>query len=193
MDKNYWDSRYREKKTAWDLGEISPPLKKFFDQIKDKKIKILIPGSGNSHEVKYLWEEGFVNVHALDISEKAFDGLRKNCPSFPEIQMICEDFFNHKGEYDLIVEQTFFCALVPDKREDYVVKMADLLKEEGELIGLLFNVQFDGGPPFGGEREAYYPLFGKYLNVIKMEEAYNSVKPRAKSELFFRAKTKPNF
>ena len=39
---NYWEDRYDANLTGWDMGKVSPPLKDYFDQLKDKSLKILI-------------------------------------------------------------------------------------------------------------------------------------------------------
>lgn len=192
MNKAYWDQKYKENETGWDLGEVSPPLKEYFDQLTDRDLKILIPGSGNSHEAEYLWNNGFKNVHALDISEYAFENLKKQLPDFPKNQMLLQDFFELENDFDLILEQTFFCALPPERRVDYLKKMASLLRPSGKLVGLLFNIDFDGGPPFGGSEKEYRPMFENYFNLSTMEVAHNSVKPRANNELFFIAALKQN-
>jgi hypothetical protein len=63
--------------------------------------------------------------------------------------------------------------------------MHQLLRAGGYLAGVLFNRSFDGGPPFGGTKEEYQKRFEKYFRIIKMEICYNSIPPRAGSELFF--------
>ena len=40
LSEEFWDTRYINKDTAWDLGEISPPLKAYFDQLTNKNLKI---------------------------------------------------------------------------------------------------------------------------------------------------------
>ncbi|MCB0477597.1 MAG: methyltransferase domain-containing protein [Crocinitomicaceae bacterium] len=190
MDKNYWNQRYRDGQTGWDIGQVSQPLKEYIDQIEDKEISILIPGCGNAHEAIYLWDQGFKNVFTLDVSELALQNFHKKCPDFPVKNLICEDFFEFDGQFDLILEQTFFCALLPELRAKYVVKMKSLLKKEGKLVGLLFNTEFDGGPPFGGCEEEYRELFSQYFELITMTEAHNSIEPRSGRELFFIAKVK---
>lgn len=191
MDKQFWDKRYEDQNIGWDLGEVSPPLKTFFDQLENKNVKILIPGSGSSYEVQYLWENGFQNVFAMDISQHALDRLKKNCPSFPNSNMILGDFFGLDDQFDFIVEQTFFCALLPDLRGKYVQKLKELLKPDGEVFGLLFNRNFEGGPPFGGSKDEYLNLFSELFDVVKLENCMNSVEPRMGSELFFHLKMKP--
>lgn len=39
LDELYWDQRYQNKQTGWDLGAISPPLKAYFDQWSDTSKK----------------------------------------------------------------------------------------------------------------------------------------------------------
>lgn len=113
--------------------------------------------------------------------------LQERVPEFPSSQLIHADFFDHKGEYDLIIEQTFFCALPPRLRNDYLNKIAELLKPEGKLVGLLFQIPLnDNKPPFGGSREEYLNLFEKSFQNINMETAYNSIPPRQGSELFIK-------
>ena len=61
LDTNYWNERYLKNDFGWDLGTISPPLKEYFDQIKNKNLSILIPGAGNSYEAEYLVNNGFAS------------------------------------------------------------------------------------------------------------------------------------
>jgi len=108
MDKDFWEDRYKTNKTSWDLGEISTPLKAYFDQLEDKSIRILIPGCGNGYEAIYLWENGFENIFILDIVEEVVSSFKKSYPLFPTNQILCQDFFSHSEQYDLVVEQFFF-------------------------------------------------------------------------------------
>ncbi|MBC7642405.1 MAG: thiopurine S-methyltransferase, partial [Flavobacterium sp.] len=103
-------------------------------------------------------------------------------------QIVLGDFFEHQGEYDLIIEQTFFCALPPTMRQKYVCKMHQLLADEGKLAGLLFNRTFEVSPPFGGSKEEYEMLFAVTFDFLKMDVCTNSISPRANSELFFELK-----
>jgi len=189
LNASFWDERYREKRMGWDIGYASPPLTHYIDRITDKSKRILIPGAGNSYEAEYLWGREFKNVTVLDWSRSALQNFKKRLPEFPEAQLRNEDFFKHSGSYDLILEQTFFCALPPEKRPDYVRKMAELLADDGELTGVLFSVLlFEDHPPFGGSEEEYRTLFAPHLELIKMEPCYNSIPERAGNELFFIAR-----
>ncbi|MBK8518230.1 MAG: methyltransferase domain-containing protein [Saprospiraceae bacterium] len=185
LDRNYWDTRHRNEDTPWKLGEISPPLKNYFDQLTDKSIRILIPGAGHAFEAKYLAQTGFNNITICDISTIAIEILKNELTEFKTIKYLEGDFLEINGQFDLIVEQTFFCALDPSYREAYVEKMYQLLKEKGTLVGLLFGSYFDKpGPPFGGDIKEYNSLLSKKLHIHQLQMCYNSITQRQGNELF---------
>jgi methyl halide transferase len=185
LNETYWNARWRNSETGWDIGYAAPAITKYASQLTNKNISILIPGCGNAYEAAYLAENGFTNITLIDIAPEAAAKLEKTFSGSKQVQVICGDFFVHEGAYDLIIEQTFFCALLPEKRSGYVQKMASLLNKNGKLAGLLFNCAFEKeGPPFGGSAEAYKVLFEPHFNIQLMETCYNSIPPRTGNELF---------
>jgi SAM-dependent methyltransferase len=186
LNKKNWNSRYDTKETGWDIGFVSPPLKEYIDQITDLNIKILIPGCGNAYEAEYLFSKGFKNVFIVDYSQIAISNLIKRIPDFPIFNAVCDDFFNISGQYDLILEQTFFCAIDPKLRNNYAKQISSLLKENGKLVGLFFSVpMFSDHPPFGGSKQEYIECFSKLFSINTIEKCYNSIKSRNNKELFF--------
>jgi len=186
FNKAFWSKKYANNLTGWDIGNISTPLKEYFDQINDKNVKILIPGAGNGYEAEYLFNNGFQNISIVDIAQQPLKNIKKRIPNFSSDKLIQVDFFEHNSKYELIIEQTFFCALSPNLRKDYVKKMHDLLKENGKIVGLLFNEELNTDqPPFGGSKTEYLELFSEYFNIKILDKCYNSIKPRFGSELFF--------
>ena len=184
LDNAYWSGRYQANQIGWDAGAITTPLKEYFDQLSDKEIKILIPGAGNSYEAGYLYERGFKNVFVCDFAQEPLDNFQFKYPGFNSENLLLKDFFELEGDYDLIVEQTFFCAIDRRLRLKYVEKVHNLLKQGGKLVGLLWKDEFDGGPPFGGSEDEYNRLFEPYFEFEVFEESYNSIKPRSGRELF---------
>lgn len=181
----YWDRQYLEKKLRCDIGYVSPPIRAYIDQLEDKSLRVLVPGAGNAYEVEYLYESGFLNTFFLDFSGKSIENFLARCPDFPQKQILKEDFFTHKGQYDLIIEQTFFSSVLPQQRGHFVDKLHELLTPGGKFAGLLFNHHFPFmEPPFGGTEEEYRKLFGKLFRIDIMETATNSIKPRIGRELF---------
>lgn len=184
LNANFWDTQYQNNETGWDLSTVSPPLKSYIDTLTNKNLRILIPGCGNAYEAEYLLQQGFTNVTLIDISATLVNRLQGKLANQP-IRIIHGDFFEHTETYDLILEQTFFCALNPSLRERYAAKVYHLLKPEGRVAGLLFNVVFEkAGPPFGGKKEDYVKLFEPLFELNQFDTCTNSVKPRAGNELF---------
>lgn len=184
LNSSYWQNRYEQNQTGWDVGEITTPLKEYFDQLKDKNIRILIPGAGNAYEAEYLHRSGFTNVFVIDIATAPLQNITDRYPDFPKEHLIHGDFFDHNDSYDLIVEQTFFCALDPSLRKRYAEKMASLLNKDGKLVGLLFDRDFEGGPPFGGCAAEYKGYFEELFRFKVFESSRNSIHPRKNTELF---------
>lgn len=184
MSKEFWEQRWENMQIGWDLGEVSPPIAEYVNQLSNKELKILIPGCGNAYEAEFLHQKGFKNVFIVEISQSAINSFKKRYPNFPDEHIIHADFFEIEGQYDLIIEQTFFCAINPEMRKKYVEQMTKLLKTGGKLVGLLFNVEFSGGPPYGGHKNEYLDLFSNSFEIEVMEKAHNSIKPRENNELF---------
>tara|TARA_R110000751_G_scaffold135_1_gene549 strand:+ start:39101 stop:39682 length:582 start_codon:yes stop_codon:yes gene_type:complete len=186
LSANFWDNRYQSNDIGWDLGTISPPLKAYFDQLTNLDLKILIPGGGNSYEAEYLFDKGFKNVYVVDLSQTALDNLKNRVPDFPSSNLILNNFFDLDQTFDLIIEQTFFCAINPSLRADYAKKASDILNVNGKVAGLLFDAVLNTThPPFGGSKTEYLGYFTPYFDIKIMDTSYNSIKPRAGRELFF--------
>lgn len=186
FDAQYWQNRYLNNETGWDVKEITKPLKDYVDQINNKDLSILIPGAGNGYEYEYLIQNGFSNVTVIDIAEQPLINIKNRVENYIDENLICDDFFNHTKKYDLIIEQTFFCALNPSLRNKYTEKMNELLQPKGKIIGLLFQFPLtEDGPPFGGSESEYIKLFSDNFKIKTLETAYNSIKPREGRELFF--------
>ena len=186
LTKEYWENRYQQNETGWDVGKITTPLKEYFNQLTYKNIKILIPGGGNSYELEYLLNLGFTEIYVIDIVKKPLENIQKRIPNLDSNLLIHSDFFDMEDSFDLIIEQTFFCAIAPDLRKKYVSKMGSLLNSGSKIVGLLFQFPLtEKGPPFGGNKNEYRVLFQNQFNIKILETAHNSIKPRENNELFF--------
>lgn len=185
LNEKYWQDRYEQQDSPWDAGRITTPIKEFADSLADKSLRILIPGAGNAHEAEYLWQAGFHNIYVMDIAEAPLANLKKRLPDFPEQQLLHTDFFEHEGQYDLIIEQTFFCALDPSLRKRYAEQMKKLLKPGGQLCGVFFGVPMNADhPPFGGSKEEYISYFSPLFTKVSIELCQNSISKRAGNELW---------
>ena len=186
LDAAYWDKRYETQETGWDIGEVSAPLKAYIDQLEDKDISVLIPGCGNAWEAEYMLSKGFTNITLVDFSEHAVTSVKQRLSAYvgKGLTVLCQDFFDLHQLFDLILEQTFFCALVPELRRYYADKLFNNLQAGGKVAGVLFNHEFEVNPPFGTTKDVYLDLFEPLFDVEVLDECYNSIASRNGSELF---------
>ncbi len=187
LDPEFWNSRYEYDDIPWDIGHVSPPLARVIDGLADKATKVLIPGAGSAYEAIYLHRKGFHEVYVCDWAADSFKLLRRECPDFPEAHLLVKDFFELEGPYNLILEQTFYCAILPSQRTDYARKSASLLNKGGVLTGVLFAAEFNKkGPPFGGTKSEYVDCFSPFFTIEVLEPCLDSILPRLGNELFIR-------
>lgn len=191
LSESFWDTRYKNQDTGWDLGKVSLPIKTYVDQLEDTSLKILIPGAGNSYEAEYLFKNGFKHVFIADLSKTALENFKNRVPNFPDTNLLHINFFNISEAFDVIIEQTFFCALNPSLREAYAKKTHNLLNPKGKLVGLLFDKPLnEDRPPFGGSKKEYATYFKPYFDFDIFEASYNSMPSRKDSELFIKLQKK---
>ena len=191
LDAAYWETRWQGQQTGWDIGEASPPLIHYLEGVSDRQTRILIPGAGRAYEAIHLHQQGYEQVFVCDWAPSAFDHLRQKAPDFPENHLLVGDFFELEPglAFDLLLEQTFFCAIDPVLRPQYVTKSADLLADQGTLAGVLFARAFPfPGPPFGGTEAEYRRLFSSHFEIHTMEITPYSIAPRLGNELFVELK-----
>jgi len=184
--RNDWQRHYDEKDLGWDLGQVAPPFMNLLESNVITPGKTLVPGCGRGHEVVYLAENGF-DVTAVDYSIGAVDYLRQVVQQRKlNIEVLHIDFFDlnstHDGIYDLLIEQTFFCAISPNERTLYVTTVARLLKSGGMLAGLFYNTDKEGGPPFNTTEEDIIKHFSELFEIRDLARAKNSAIQRKDKE-----------
>lgn len=181
----YWNQRYLDKNTGWDIGRANAVLVNYVLANFPKHTKILIPGAGNGHEASHLIRSGYDKCYALDFSQKAKQNFIEQNEDISPAHYIVDDFFDLKGTYDLIIEQTFFCAIHPSRRLEYVDQASLLLSKYGKIAGLLFEMEKEDGPPYGGTGSDYENLFSKKFTINSLEITNESISTRLGKELFF--------
>lgn len=191
--REYWEKRYLEEDSPWEIGAPNVNLLESFIRLVKKTDRILIPGAGEGHEAAWLYERGYKNVFVSEWSDSAREKMLALYPDFPENQILTADYFSLSGPYDAILEQTFFCALTPDKRDAYLTHTRDLLTPDGLLYGVLFNRTFpEPGPPFGGSIDAYRNQFQQYFEIREISPWSGSIPPRKGTECIIEMKPRRN-
>src|SRR3546814_11748453 len=97
MDKNHWNEPDHKKETGRDKGHASPAITEYMTQYQNKNASMLIPGCGNAYESEFLIANGFTNITLIDIAPKPVEALKEKFADKPQINVLCEDFFNHQG------------------------------------------------------------------------------------------------
>jgi len=192
----FWDDCYIKHNIGWDLGMVTPVFKNWCNNLQ-KKYSIFVPGAGNGYDPLYFASKGH-DVTAVDFSKEATNNIKAYAKKNQiDINIINEDIFkldiNLFNKFDYVIEYTCFCAIDRDQRLDYIKMMSDLLKKNGELIGLFLPVlkdEKDGGPPYSINIKEVISQFSDYFDVLKSIKHPLSIKPRLGNEQYIHFKKK---
>ena len=181
-----WQGHYESDDLGWDLGKVAPPFIKLWEEKKLPLGKALVPGCGRGHEVIFLAENGF-EVTAIDFSKGAVTYLERALEERSlSGRVLHQDFFgldnSHDGIYDLVLEQTFFCAIAPRQRQDYVRNVMRILKPGGMLVGLFYHTDKEGGPPYNTTRADITVNFAKNFKILELDKTTLSAEQRKDKE-----------
>lgn len=181
-----WQGHYESDDLGWDLGHVAPPFIKLWEEGKLPVGKALVPGCGRGHEVVFLAENGF-EVTAIDFSSGAVTSLERSLEERNlDGRVLHQDFFDldnsHDGVYDLVLEQTFFCAIPPRQRPDYVLNVARVLKPGALLVGLFYHTDQEGGPPYNTTREDIETHFSNHFIIHQLDKTSLSAEQRKDKE-----------
>jgi SAM-dependent methyltransferase len=182
-----WQKHYAENDLRWDIETPSPPLIWLWEQKKLTPGRAVIPGCGRGHEVLYFAERGF-DVTAVDFAPGAAAFLERALQDKKNVsaRVLQKDFFalgsEHDGYYDVMFEQTFFCAIHPSRRADYVNTVARLLKSGGLLAALFYETGEAGGPPFSTTRQDILDVFSMRFQIEFLEKTPHSIERRKDKE-----------
>ena len=184
-----WDSKYKNNQAQWDINGPTPIIVDWFKKNPIKK-KIIVPGCGYGHDALYLATQGH-DVYAVDFSTQAINILKANAKERKiNLNILNEDYFKlekYYGMFDLFLEYTFFCAILPTERKKYIEVSSKLLNRNGLFVGILLPLDKEieeGGPPFGIELQDTIKLFQKYYHLVECKNSERSIKPRKGKEKF---------
>ena len=182
----YWENRYIEGKTGWDLGQAAPPFVSLLNAAAPKAGKIAVLGSGSGYDALLFAQRGF-EVIGFDFAPSAIASateLAQN--SGISAQFLQRNIFDLPAEYphyfDYVLEHTCFCAIELRLRPAYVKLVKSLLKPSGELIALFWAHNQPGGPPFGVTTAEINQYFEPYFKINSLSLATNSVPQRQEQE-----------
>ncbi len=197
LTRDYWQGRFIENDTPWELGHPSSALLEAFEYLEGQGVsvdgkRVLSPGCGRGSDAIALAERGG-DVVAVDWSPVAVDDIRARSNQIPHIRGRVEvragDFFALPPiPVDFVAEHTFFCAIDPTARERYVERIATWLAPGGYLVGNFFLLceeearalpglsltQSGEGPPFATTAEDLRRLLGGRFEEVVLRPALRS-------------------
>ena len=190
MDRKFWQGVYDAGDTRFDLKGPSAPLLDWLDANAPRPGSAIVPGCGFGHDVLELARRGW-DALGVDLAETpvavgrasaAKAGLSDKA-TFLEADVLALD---HPAAYDLLFEQTCYCAIEPHRRDDYARFAARVVKPGGTLVFVVFPVDGrSGGPPFNIGVDEVKLRFAAAFDLVRMGPPLRpSSVGRAGKELF---------
>lgn len=173
-----WNAHYAAGDTPWDMDAPSPPLMAFAREgILPVGRRVLIPGCGSGHEVRFLGELNYVAI-GVDIAPLAVLKASQRITGIPNATVLCLDLLDPAATAELApvdwaFDQTLFCALPPARRADWAAAVARLIQPGGEIWALAFRTENTDHPPYDSPAEVieshlqhlgFQPLERRILN-----------------------------
>lgn len=190
--QSYWQARFENADTPWQLEDVSPVVTEALDLLVAQGVPLtgltaLSPGCGTGLDALECARRG-LDVVAVDWSHTAVVDLRSRYNALKEalggtVQVLEGDLFAVQPiAVDLVVEHTFFCAIDPSSRVRYVQKLLEWVKPGGYVVGNFFIVeesealrlpnlsltQEGMGPPFAATASEILSLFSENFECIAL-------------------------
>ncbi len=169
---NDWEQLYQEGDVGWDKGAPSPGLVDWLDEHGERerrRNKVIVPGCGFGHDVR-AWAGAGFDALGLDLAPAAVEGAETRTPdTLPNATFRLGDFLEDEpfDTFDFVFEHTFFCAIAPSRREDYVAACLRWLKPRGQLLAIHYMLPKDEeGPPHGTDHEEITNLFRPHFQLL---------------------------
>jgi len=189
----YWEQRYQENTTKWNIGMAAPPLTSLLASSEAPTAgETAVIGCGQGHDAILFAKHGFDTI-GFDFAPSAI-ALGQKLSQTMEISMqfLQRDIFELPKEFpasfDYAIEHTCFCAIRPEQRPDYVKMVRSILKPTGELIALFWAHKKPDGPPFGTTLAEIQDLFSSSFDTSHISSVSNSIASRHGEEYLARFK-----
>lgn len=188
FQSEYWEQRYREGTTRWDLGQAAPAFVSLLTSQALQPGKVAVLGSGRGYDAIAFAKHGF-DVIGFDFAPAAIaEATAIAQASGSSAKFLERDIFDLPAEFpryfNYVIEHTCFCAINPQQRQGYVKVVREILQLQGELIAIFFTHSRSGGPPFGISPEEIRQYFDTDFEILNLQPITNSVPERQGEEYF---------
>ncbi|MEO7299125.1 MAG: methyltransferase domain-containing protein [Verrucomicrobiota bacterium] len=170
MQNTDWELRYQTQDMPWEKGEPSPGLVDFLAAHPEiKRETVLVPGCGIGHDVR-AWSEAGFEVTGYDLAPSAIKlAEEKTKEAGQRAKFVLGDFLVDEPPqlFDWIFEHTLFCAIDPQRRDDYVNAVLRWLKPGGNYLAVNYLIPDEDGPPFGTTRDEQIERFSPHFKLVE--------------------------
>lgn len=188
-----WSHIYQTEEPRWDLSAPHPAFVSVLPQIKLPKSRIAVLGCGRGHDAAFFANAGHF-VTAFDFSEEAIAAAQEKYAHLKSLTFVKADAFKlpekYFGQFDIVVEHTFYCAVDPKRRNEVINVWRRLLIPNGFLLGIFFVMFKRIGPPFGGCEWELRRRFEKHFRFLYWTRWHHSPPSREHRELVIYAQKK---
>jgi hypothetical protein len=171
----FWNVRFDANFTPWDQRGVPQSLRDYL-LTHPQPQKVLIPGCGAANEVKHFLDCNWAPT-AIDFSPAAVAQARALLgPLASHVRE--DDFFGdaiRPGDFDVIYERAFLCALPRRLWADWATRVAELIPHSGRLIGFFFDDDNPKGPPFGLQRGELEQLLSPAFKLLEKKIPPDSI------------------
>ncbi len=187
--KEFWEQRYQQAETAWNIGKPHPLLHKLMARLcqivavvpEGNLGRVLVPGAGHAHCAAYWAEQGY-DTDAIDIAPSAISLARETYAKIPQLRIQLADIFAAPfppETFDVVYDRAMLCALPPDMRTKYIQAVTGMLKKGGVFAIISFaDIDREGGPPWPLTLLDLSGLLRKDFDLLFAEDyAYEKKKP----------------
>ena len=182
---DFWQQRYDTGEMPWDLNAPAPYLQHIVQEARYTPGLMVTPGCGRGHDAALFARHNF-NVTGVDYAPGAIAAAQALYPAGNWLQA---DWFYMESQYtqrfDYVLEHPCFCAINPKRRADYVETAHQLLKPNGVLMGIFWDIDDPEGPPFGVRPEALKAYFEPLFEITALVKIPNTLRQREGGEEFF--------
>lgn len=141
-DLDFWQQRFVAGTTPWDRGAPGPQLRRWLDEaLIAPGQRVAVPGCGSGHDVAMLATAG-VKVTGIDYAPAALDLARAHLArTGTTAELIQADVTQWSPEtpFDVVYEQTCWCALHPDRWHAYTQQLHRWIRPGGHLLLMLMQ------------------------------------------------------
>jgi SAM-dependent methyltransferase len=174
---SYWQSRWREGRTAWDQGGVHPLFNDLMREAQSAGLKsesrVIEPGCGRAHTGAALAKMKY-QVTSFDVSKEAVEAAKLLYAKESNLNLIVADLFSlpvsWSNSFDAIYDRAVLCALPPPSRPAYVATCLRILKSGGLFLSIPFtklHKSEQSGPPFAIDEGGIEAHFGKdFVKVV---------------------------